>query len=182
VIISLRRLTYNELKNDLNTDDKIVVWACNNCIKFCDGLGGREAMNNLADKLATDGYAVVRRELIGCSCLLDLVQKRKTDEATTNAFNDATVIIPLTCEDGYENVKHTFDEKRVLNVTKTIGLGVFSTKTGMCINYPFEATGLLPSVEGMSLKEAAEKLNLHAGPFETKAQHHISEPDMPHMD
>ena len=165
MIISLRRLTYDDLKNELQKDDKIVVWACNNCIKFCDGLGGREAMNNLADKLEADGYTIIRRELIGTSCLLDLVQKRKTDEATADTFKESTVIIPLTCEDGYENVKHTFDDKRVINATKTIGLGVFSIKTGMRINYPFEETGLKPSVEGMSLKEAAEKLNLYAGPF-----------------
>ncbi len=164
MIISLRRLTYDDLKNELQNEDKIVVWACNNCIKFCE-IGGREAMNNLADKLENDGYKVIRRELIGCSCLLDLVEKRKTDEATADTFKESTVIIPLTCEDGYENVKHTFDDKKVINATKTIGLGVFSMKTGMKINYPFEETGLKPSVEGMSLKEAAEKLNLYAGPF-----------------
>lgn len=122
-------------------------------------------MNNLADKLEADGYTVIHRELIGTSCLLDLVQKRKTDEATADTFKDSTVIIPLTCEDGYENVKHTFKDKRVINTTKTIGLGVFSTKTGMRINYPFEDTCLEPSIEGMSLKEAAKKLNLYAGPF-----------------
>ena len=165
MIISLRRLSYDDLKNELKKDDKIVVWACNNCIKFCDGLGGREAMNNLADKLEADGYTVSRRELIGTSCMLDLVQKRKTDKATADTFKESTVIIPLTCEDGYENVKCVFNDKRVINTTKTIGLGVFSTKTGMCINYPFEDTGLEPSIKGISLKEAAEKLSLYAGPF-----------------
>jgi hypothetical protein len=62
-------------------------------------------------------------------------------------------------------VKCVFNDKRVINTTKTIGLGVFSTKTGMCINYPFEDTGLEPSIKGISLKEAAEKLSLYAGPF-----------------
>ena len=165
MIVSLRRISYDDLRNELDKDDKIVVWACNNCIKFCDGLGGRQAMNDLSQKLVGDGYSVIRRELIGTSCLLDLVRKRKTDVATADVFRESNVIIPLTCEDGYENVKHTFDDKRVLNVTKTVGLGVFSTKTGMRLNYPFKDTGLEPSVEGISLKEAAEKLGLFAGPF-----------------
>jgi len=57
------------------------------------------------------------------------------------------VIIPLTCEGGYENVKHIFDDKKVVTVTKTIELVIFSTNTDMRLNYPFEETGLKPSVE-----------------------------------
>lgn len=165
MIVSLRRMTYDGLKKNLKKDNKIVVWACNNCIKFCDGLGGREAMNNLANKLEMDEYNVIHRELIGTSCLLDLVRKRRTDEATTKVFEESTTIIPLTCEDGYENVKHVFNDKNVINATKTIGLGVFSTKKGMYINYPFEDTGLEPSVEGISLREAAKKMGLYSGPY-----------------
>lgn len=165
MIISLRRMTYDDLKTNLKKDDKIVVWACNNCIKFCDGLGGRESMNKLADKLEQDGYGIIRRELIGASCLLDLVRKRKMEESTAKTFEESTIILPLTCEDGYDNVKHVFNDKKVLNITKTIGLGVFSTKKGMCVNYPFENTGLEPSVDGIPLPEAAKKLGLHSGPY-----------------
>ncbi|HDP96371.1 MAG TPA: hypothetical protein ENN25_01590 [Euryarchaeota archaeon] len=158
-------MTYDDLKKNLKKEDKVVVWACNNCIKFRDGLGGRESMNKLADKLEQDGYDIVRRELIGASCLLDLVRKRRTDEAAAKAFEESTVILPLTCEDGYDNVKHVFSDKKVLNLTKTIGLGVFSTKKGMCVNYPFEGTGLEPSVDGITLTEAAKKMGLHSGPY-----------------
>jgi len=165
MIISLRCMTYDELKTKLKKEDKVVVMACNNCIKFCDELGGRKSMNDLADKLEKDGYDIVRRELIGMSCLQDLVRKRKTDEATREAFEEATAIVPLVCEDGYENVKFVFSDKNVINATKTIGLGVFSTNKGMCINYPFEDTGLEPSVEGITLKDAAKKMGLHSGPY-----------------
>jgi len=119
MIVSLRSMTYDELKDQLSKDDKIVVWACNVCVKFCD-VGGRDHMNALADKLEADGYNVIRRELIGMSCLQDLVRKRGTDEATAKMFEEATVIIPLTCEDGNENVKHVFKGKKVIDATKTI--------------------------------------------------------------
>ncbi len=164
MIVSLRSMTYDELKDQLSKDDKIVVWACNICVKFCD-VGGRNHMNALADKLEADGYNVIRRELIGMSCLQDLVRKRGTDEATTKIFEEATVIIPLTCEDGNENVKHVFKGKKVIDATKTIGLGVFSLEKGMTINYPFENTGLEASVDGIPLEEAAKKLGCHAGPY-----------------
>jgi len=147
MIVSLRSMTYDELKDQLSKDDKIVVWACNICVKFCDG------------------YNVIRRELIGMSCLQDLVRKRGTDEATAKIFEEATVIIPLTCEDGNENVKHVFKGKKVIDATKTIGLGVFSLEKGMTINYPFENTGLEASVDGIPLEEAAKKLGCHAGPY-----------------
>ncbi|MFP4170896.1 MAG: hypothetical protein ACLFUV_07735 [Methanomassiliicoccales archaeon] len=164
MIISLRNMSYDELKEHLDPDDKVAVWACNFCVKFC-GVGGRENMNALADKLEDDGYRVVRRELIGMSCLQDLVRKRRTDEATAPMFEEATAIIPLTCEDGYANVKTVFNDKKVINATKTIGLGVFSVEKGMCVNYPFESTGLEASVEGIPLQEAAERLGLHHGPY-----------------
>jgi hypothetical protein len=164
LIVSLRNQTYDELKEKLNPDDKIVVWACNFCVKFC-GLGGRENMNALADKLETDGYNVVRRELIGMSCLQDLVRKRKTDDATSKMFEEATVIIPLTCEDGNANVKHVFKDKRIIDATKTLGLGVFSMEKGMTLNYPFESTGLEPSVDGIPLEEVAKKVGCHTGAY-----------------
>lgn len=164
MIISVRNKTYEDLKKELGEEDKIVVWACNVCSKFC-GVGGRENMNALADKLEQDGYTVIRRELIGMSCLLDLVRKRKSDEATARIFEEATAIIPLTCEDGYDDVKYVFKDKKVIKVTKTLGLGIFSLEKGMLLTYPFEDTGLKPSVEGIPIKEAAEKLGYYAGPY-----------------
>lgn len=165
MIFSLRNQTYNELTEKLDKDDKIVVWACNFCVKFC-GLGGRDNMNALADRLEGDGYNVVRRELIGMSCLQDLVRKRKNEESTAQFFEDATVIIPLTCEDGNANVKHVFDDKKVIDATKTLGLGVFSMEKGMTLNYPFESTGLKPSVDGIPVEEVAKATGCHTGSYD----------------
>jgi hypothetical protein len=166
MIITLRKISYEDLKHQLGKEDRIVVFACNNCVKFCDKFGGREAMNNLAQKLEADGHNVIRRELIGMSCVLDLVHLRAMYDATKKTFEEATVIIPLTCEDGYENIKHIFQDKKIIDVPKTIGLGVLSTQWHtLRLTVPFEETGLKPPPEGMPLEEAAKQLGIYAGPF-----------------
>jgi hypothetical protein len=166
MIITLRKLSYDDLKSQLTKEDKIIVLACNNCVKFCDKFGGRESMNNLADKLQADGFNVIRRELMGMSCVLDLVHLRALDDATKKTFEEANVIIPLTCEDGYDNIKYIFKDKKIIDVPKTIGLGVLSTQWhALRLTVPFEDTGLKPSPEGMPLQEAAKQLGIYAGPF-----------------
>lgn len=164
MIVSLRRFTYDELVKKLKKDDKIILFACGTCIKFCD-IGGRERMSHLAEKLKADGYNVIREELCGAACLLDLVEIRKTDEATAKTFEEATVVIPLTCEGGYSNLAYAMPDTNVIPATKTVGLGVFSTDKGMTLTVPFENTGLKTSIEGHALPDVAKKLNLHAGPF-----------------
>ena len=81
-------------------------------------------------------------------------------------FEEATVIIPLACEDGYENLKYVFKDKRVIDVPLTVGLGVFSTEFGaLRLTVPFEDTGIEAKVEGIPLEEVAKKLGGYAGPF-----------------
>ncbi|HKM13538.1 MAG TPA: hypothetical protein VJY42_01240 [Candidatus Methanomethylophilaceae archaeon] len=164
MIVSIRKFTYDELVSKLKKDDKIVLFACGTCIKFCD-IGGRERTSHLAEKLRADGYNVTREELVGAACLLDLIEKRKTDESTAKTFAEATVIIPLTCEDGYDNIAYAFPDAKVISVTKTVGLGVFSTDRGMTLTVPFENTGLKMNIEGHSLADVAKKLGCHAGPY-----------------
>ncbi|RKZ21703.1 hypothetical protein DRQ16_03260 [bacterium] len=166
MIVTLRKLSYEDLKKKLKKEDKIVIWSCNNCVKFCNGLGGREAMARLKEKLEKDGFNVIHTELIGLSCVLDLVHLRALEEPTKTIFEEATVIIPLACEDGYENLKHVFKDKRIIDVPLTVGLGVFSTEFGaLRLTVPFEDTGIEAKVEGIPLEEVAKKLGVYAGPF-----------------
>jgi len=166
MIVTLRKLSYDDLKAQLKKDDKIVIWSCNNCVKFCNGFGGRQAMASLKEKLEKDGYNVIHTELIGLSCVLDLVHLRAIEEPTKTIFEEATVVIPLACEDGYENLKYVFKKKRIIDVPLTVGLGVFSTEFGaLRLTVPFENTGLEKKIEGIPLEEVAKKLNAHAGPF-----------------
>ena len=46
----LRNLDYEQLKEKLDPDDKIVVWSCNDCTKYCD-LGGRKNLKALDEAL-----------------------------------------------------------------------------------------------------------------------------------
>ena len=164
MIISLRRYTYDDLVSQLSKDDKIVVWACNTCIKFCD-IGGRMRCHQLAEKLREDGYNVIREENSGVACMVHLVEERTTNKATKPIFEEATAIIPLTCEDGYDVISHIFPNARVISVTKTVGLGVFATDTGISLTVPFEDTGLEMNVDGYPLDVVAEKLGYYAGPY-----------------
>lgn len=164
MIVSLRKFTYDELVSKLSKDDRIILFSCGTCIKFCD-IGGRDRMKQLAEKLRADGYNVIREELSGVACMLDLVELRGTDEATAETFKEATVIIPLTCEDGWDVINYAFPHANVISVTKTVGLGVFSTDNGMTLTVPFENTGFKMNIDGHPLTEVAEKLGCHAGPY-----------------
>jgi len=160
MIISLRSLSYSDLLKLLNKSDKIVIWSCNGCVKGLK-LGGRAKLSKLADMLKADGFNVIHTELIGMSCVYNLVEKRKIHSATRDIFKEATTIIVLACEDGYDNVKQVFDDKKVIKVTKTVGLGGVSVERGPILTHPFEETGLKPNINGYTMSEVAEKLNLY---------------------
>ena len=43
MIISVRSISYDELKGALSKEDRIALWSCDSCIKSCS-LGGSEKM------------------------------------------------------------------------------------------------------------------------------------------
>jgi hypothetical protein len=164
MIVVLRSLDYEQVKEQLDKEDKIIVWSCNDCTKYCN-LGGRENLKALADALTEDGYTVLRQELVGVSCQPPLVRERSKHPSTKPIFNEATAIIVLACTDGFEKVKRVFKKKKIIQVGKSVGLGAYSKKDGMRLVIPLEETGLPPSIDGYTLEEAAHKLNLKAGPL-----------------
>ena len=162
MIVVLRDLDYKELRGHLDKKDRIIVWSCNDCTKYCE-LGGRENLNALADALVKDGYNVIRRELIGVSCQPPLIRERSRHPATKKDFNQATAIIVLACTDGFLKVQRVFKDKKIIQVGVSVGLGVYSKAEGMKLVIPTEETGLPPSIEGYSLEEAAKKLKMKKG-------------------
>jgi hypothetical protein len=139
MIAVLRKIDYEELKKQLDKDDKIVVWSCNDCTKYCD-LGGRKNLNALADALEKDGYTVLRRELIGVSCQPPLVRERTRHPSTKDLYKEATAIIVLACTDGFLKVQRVFRKKKVIQVGESVGLGAYSEKDGMRLVIPLEET------------------------------------------
>ncbi|MFQ6123672.1 MAG: hypothetical protein ACE5R6_03575 [Candidatus Heimdallarchaeota archaeon] len=164
MIVSLRTLTYNELKGQLSKDDKIVIWTCNLCIRFC-GVGGETVANDLAAKLKDDGFNVLHVETIGYGCHLGLVRNRTREVITKGIFEQANAFIVLSCTDGFEKVERVFRKKKVIQASATVGIGAYSSETGMRLVNPFADTGLKASVKGISLKEAAKKLKMYSTPF-----------------
>lgn len=165
MIISLRDLSYTDLKNKLKPEDKIVLYSCNSCVVAC-GIGGNNRMDELEKALSEDGYQVIGKDLISISCTIDLVQKRRTDEAKKRMYEQATVIIPLVCEDGFELVKEVFDDKKTIRTAKTVGVGNFSPEQGALLTTPFEFTKLTKNPEGYAINEVATKLGLYPDFFE----------------
>ena len=166
MILSVRLFEYEELKTKLNPKDKIIVLSCNNCAKKCVNMGGRIGLKQLSDKLEADGFNVIFRDLCGIACSVDMVGRRAVEEATAKFYEDVDVIIPLACEDGEETVKHIFPDKKIMKVTKTIGLGWASPKDGVRLvdilaGIPVDVGG----PEGITLQEAAKQLKLPVGAF-----------------
>ncbi|MBV1820149.1 hypothetical protein ACIR03_09125 [Clostridium cochlearium] len=155
MIISLRSLSYEELKSKLSKDDKIVLWTCNTCIKFC-GIGGFDKLVTLEKLLKSDGYNVIGKELVSIACMYSLAEQHKNDPKKREMFNEATTIITLTCEDGYINTCNVFKDKKVIGIAKTLGIGNFSMDRGPILTHPFESTGLEQTNEGYTFPEVCK--------------------------
>jgi NADP-reducing hydrogenase subunit HndD len=167
MIISLRSLSYENLKKQLMPDDKIVIISCDTCVKAC-GIGGLTMMSRLEEMLETDGYNILGKDLISIGCAVNLVERHRTDEKKKEMYDAATVIIPLICEDGLLGVKYVFKDKKVICMAKTVGIGNFTMDRGTVLTHPFESTGLPKNSNGYALSEVAEKLNLFSGFFDEK--------------
>lgn len=165
MIISMRDLTYEDLKKKLSPEDKILLYSCNACIVAC-GVGGKTRMEKLEEALISDGFNVIGKDLISIGCTMNLVKKRKTQINKKKLYEEATVIIPLICEDGYEAVQEVFNDKKTIRTTKTVGVGKFTPDRGVVLTSPFESTGLEKSVTGYTLDQVAGKIKLHMGAFD----------------
>ena len=163
MIVVLRSMDYEQLKEQIAESDKIVLWSCNDCTKYSN-LGGRKNLDALAKALQNDGYNVIHQEIIGVGCQPPLIRQRSRHPATKEVFDEATVIVVLACTDGFLKTQRVFKKTKVIQVGESVGLGVYSKADGMKLVIPLEETGLPPSIEGYTLEEAAKKLGKKSGP------------------
>ena len=164
--ITVRRFEYEELKDKLKPDDRIVILSCDSCAKLSNGLGGEQGLKGLADKLVADGFKVIHRELLPAACSPDQLRSRLDDEANRKLFEEADVVIPLACQAGEKRLREILPDLRVLRVTKTLGKGSYSPETGARLTEPLDDVRLeINDPEGIPLGDAAERLGLHAGSF-----------------
>ena len=166
MILSVRNMSYEDLAGSLDKKDKLIVLSCNNCAKKCLGLGGRPGLKSLADKLDNDGFNVIRRELIGFACSVDLVGKRGKQPETKGWFDEADVILTLACQDGEDAVANAFPGKKVPKLNRTLGIGFGSPSVGIRLTHCVSGVDLdIELPEGMALQEAADKLGLLTGSY-----------------
>ena len=164
--ITVRRFEYEALRVKLKPDDRIVILSCDSCAKRSDGLGGEQGLKSLADKLAADGFSVVHRELLPVACSPKQLRVRLNDEGNRKLFEEADVIIPLSCRAGIAKAKEISPGLRILRVTKTLGKGSFSPETGARLTDALEDIGIeIDEAEGISLPEVADRLGLYSGSF-----------------
>lgn len=164
--ISARLFEYEGLKAELRPDEKIAIFSCDNCARRCDGLGGRKGLTTLADKLTADGFSVVCRELFRALCSRKHLLARLEVEECQELLIQVDLILPLACEAGTERVRELLPDHRVLETTKTLGIGITRPETGVRLVKPAE--GLILEVDattGLSLHEAAQRLGLYPGSF-----------------
>lgn len=164
MIVVLRSMDYEQLKEQITETDRIILWSCNDCTKYSN-LGGRENLEALANALEKDGYNVIHREIIGVGCQPPLIRLRSQHSATKEIFDKATALIVLACTDGFLKTQKVFKKLKVIQVGESAGLGVYSKAEGMKLVIPLEETGLSPSIKGYTLEEAAKKLGKKSGPL-----------------
>jgi hypothetical protein len=119
----------------------------------------------LADKLESDGFNVIHRELVGFGCAVDLVAKRRKDPATKEWFDEADLILPLACEHGQQSIRMAFPDKRVPDLSKTLGIGWWTSETVRLTHCVSGVDLTIEDPQGMTLEEVAGRLNLEVGPF-----------------
>jgi hypothetical protein len=164
--LTVRRFEYEALKARLKPDDRIAILSCDSCAKQSDGLGGEQGMVSLADKLSADGFHVVHRELLPIACSLEQLTARLDDEGIRKLFEEVDVIVPLSCQRGIERAKDVLPGLRILRVTETLGKGSFSPEAGARLTEPLEGIEIeIDDADGISLREAADRLDLHPGSF-----------------
>lgn len=116
MVITLAK-EYDEIKKQLEKNDKIWVMSCNSCVRVI-GTGGEDKMIQLADRLKKDGFQVVGTSLYGTACIKEIV-KEKIDPDT---------IVMLACDAGVYNIDHILKPNKMVKALSTLGIGVRDLK------------------------------------------------------
>jgi len=165
MIISLRSVSYKDLKAQISKDDKIVLMSCNTCVVAC-GIGGMQKMVSLEKMLTADGYNVIGKDLTSVGCTTTIIQQHRSDPKKSEMYDKATVIIPLICENGLIGIKNVFYDKKVIAIASTVGIGNFTMMGTIVLTHPFESTGMVKNSTGYPLSEVAKKLGLFESFFD----------------
>ena len=98
-------------------------------------------MTRLEKALTSDGYNVIGKDLISMGCSTNLIEKRKIEIAKKTMYDEADVIIPLICEDGFEGIFEAFGDKKIIPMARTLGVGAFTPDKGRCAHLSLRKHG-----------------------------------------
>jgi ferredoxin len=104
---------YGIVKGKLRKWKKIGIISCNSCARVCE-TGGREKMEELAERLKKDGYNIVQMDLIPMTCNVDMIKRPEYD---------ADDLVILACDAGVFNFQTVFPSKKIIAANNTIGFG-----------------------------------------------------------
>lgn len=104
---------YGVIKGMLKKWKKHGIVSCNSCARACE-TGGKEKMEELAERLKKDGFEVVGVDLVPMACNIDLVKRPQYE---------GDVLIILACDAGVLTFQTLFPTKRIIPALNTIGLG-----------------------------------------------------------
>jgi len=104
---------YGLVRGMLKKWKKIGIVACNSCARVCE-TGGKEKMEEMAERLKKDGFEVVDVELVPMACAIDAV-KRPTYQAD--------MLVSMACDSGLCTLQLLFPSKVVIPANDTIGIG-----------------------------------------------------------
>ena len=104
---------YGVVKGMLKKWKKIGVVSCNSCARLCE-TGGKEKMEEIAERLRKDGYNVVDTDLVPMACAIGIVKRHEYQ---------AEMIIVLACDSGVATLQNLFPSKIVVAGNETIGIG-----------------------------------------------------------
>lgn len=104
---------YGVVRGLLKKWKTIGIVSCNSCARACE-TGGKEKMDELAERLKKDGFEVLDTELVPMACNIDLVKKPDYQ---------ADMLVVLACDSGVCTTQSLFPTKMVVPALDTIGLG-----------------------------------------------------------
>jgi hypothetical protein len=104
---------YGIIRGMLRKWKKTGIIACNSCARACE-TGGKDKMEELAERLKTDGYNIVQTDLIPMACNIDLVKRPKYE---------ADDLVILGCDAAIFTFQMIFPSKKIIAGLNTIGFG-----------------------------------------------------------
>jgi hypothetical protein len=104
---------YGVIRGMLRKWKKIGIVSCNSCARVCE-TGGKDKMDELAQRLKNDGFDVVDTELVPMACNMDAVKR-------PNYLAD--MLVALACDSGVCTLQSLCPSKTVIPGLDTIGLG-----------------------------------------------------------